>query len=269
MTQTNGALSEMESNNAALAPASDTREANGVPIGDLLQERMQALINISPEKAAAIDAENAAREARLIEQRRQQRLSEFLASIGKTHRPCRLSNFDAVKPSQKEALSALKDYANTLPERIDNREGVVLFGPVGTGKDHLAVSLAGIAVQHHDQRAMLVNVQDWFGAIRDGMDTDQQERNLLRELTAPDILILSDPLPPFGPLGQHMATMLYRLVEQRDSLGRLTWVTVNVSTDAEADERFGAATWDRICHRAWKIHCNWPSYRKPARTVNC
>jgi len=239
--------------------------------GDLVRARLTSILAITPEQEAERAARELAEEAEARKRRRSERLREFLDSIGKLHAQCRLHNFDMKRPEQQAVVSALKEYSQTMDDRIKNMEGLVFFGPVGTGKDHLAVSMAGIAVEHHDQRAMLTNVQDWFGEIRDAMDSDAEraERSLIRELSTPDILILSDPLPPMGALGQHMATMLYRLVEQRDSLGRMTWVTVNVSNDKEADERFGSATWDRLCHRSWKIRCAWPSYRKPAKTINC
>jgi hypothetical protein len=37
----------------------------------------------------------------------------------------------------------------------------------------------------------------------------------------------------------------------------------------QAIKRMGAATWDRLCHGAWRVRCEWPSYRKSKRNVNC
>ncbi len=247
------------------------RQRQGISLKEVgrMQIQLATLPPITPERQAKIDADVAACEERERLSRRRERLGEFFASIGKLHAQCRLHNFDATRLDQQAAIAALREYSESMPQRLENAEGIVLYGPVGTGKDHLAVSLAGIAVEKYDQRAMLINVQDWFGSIRDGISEDRAERGLIREIAAPDVLILSDPLPPIGQLSQHMATMLYRAVEQRDCRGKATWVTVNVANDKEADERFGAATWDRLCHRAWKINCSWPSYRKPARKVNC
>ena len=90
---------------------------------------------------------------------------------------------------------------------------------------------------------------------------------MIAELARPDVLCLSDPLPPVGALTQFQATMLYRLVDARYSRGVPTICTVNVADDAEADERMGVPTWDRLCHGAWKLHCAWPTYRRPAREV--
>jgi DNA replication protein DnaC len=62
--------------------------------------------------------------------------------------------------------------------------------------------------------------------------------------------------------------MLYRAVEARYAAGKPTIVTVNVANDGEADLRLGAPTWDRLCHGAGKIKCEWPSYRQPAFEVS-
>jgi DNA replication protein DnaC len=81
------------------------------------------------------------------------------------------------------------------------------------------------------------------------------------------MLVISDPLPPMGPLTAFQASMLYRLIEERYSSGGVVVATVNVASDEEADSRMGAQTWDRLCDKSVKCHCNWPSYRKPWKTV--
>jgi DNA replication protein DnaC len=70
-----------------------------------------------------------------------------------------------------------------------------------------------------------------------------------------------DELTPF------QASMLYRLVDARYVRGKPTIVTVNVNDDAEGDRRMGEATWDRLCHDSWKVFCDWPTHRKPAREI--
>jgi hypothetical protein len=71
-------------------------------------------------------------------------------------------------------------------------------------------------------------------------------------------------------LTTYQAGWLYRAIDRRYSTrGKVTIVTVNVANDAEADKRMGAATWDRLCHGAWRVRCEWPSFRQARRNVNC
>jgi DNA replication protein DnaC len=215
----------------------------------------------SVEAAAAREADaNKRAELRRVAELRE-RWANLVRDAGQRYRDCTLENFDARRGEQRAVVAALREY---IAE--DSPDGVILFGPVGTGKDHLAFAICRAAIKA-GQSVRWVNGQNWFGMVRDAMDTSKSEASLIAELARPEILCLSDPLPPVGALTQHQATMLYRLVDARYSRGVPTICTLNVADDAEADVRMGAATWDRLCHDAWKLHCNWPTYRKPAREV--
>lgn len=143
---------------------------------------------------------------------------------------------------------------------------MILYGPVGTGKDHLAFALCRSVIKS-GRTVRWVNGQSWFGAVRDAMETDRSEASLVGDLAKPQLVCLSDPLPPVGALTQHQTTMLYRLIDARYAKGLPTICTLNVADDEEADLRMGPATWDRLCHGAWKLKCMWPTYRTPAREV--
>ncbi len=56
--------------------------------------------------------------------------------------------------------------------------------------------------------------------------------------------------------------MMFRIVDKRYRENRPTWLTLNVSSGAEAAERIGVQTYDRLRHSAMGLFCNWPSYRK-------
>lgn len=261
---------------ATLAPASDTealelsaqivraRQANGYvdrddgrDPWDRMRERVVAMAE-QPDDVMEIDPE--------AEHRREiQR--DLMADVGDRYAACRLSNFDATLPAQRRVRDALAKYCEQIRERHAKRQGLVLYGPVGTGKDHLAFAVARAAVLA-GLSVKWLNGQDWFGQVRDAMDGDTSEAALIRRIAARDFAVISDPLPPIGNLTQHQATMLYRAVESRYAAGKPTIVTVNVASDGEADLRLGAATWDRLCHGAGKIKCEWPSYRVPAFEVS-
>ena len=155
-----------------------------------------------------------------------------------------------------------------MPDRVRRGEGVVLYGPVGTGKDHLAIGVLAVAVGS-DMSVCAVNAQDWYGRLRDRMSAErgESEAELIRELVRPELLLLSDLVPPIGGLSAYQAMLLYRLLDDRYSRRRVTLATLNVETVDEAEEAIGATSWDRLCDGAWLIACQWASKRKPERVV--
>lgn len=224
-----------------------------------LKSRILAAPSVEETKISHSDAE-------------QQRQAKIMAAIdavrkqvGEKYADAAVANWRTETDRQKQVREAVIDYCRTISDRVKAREGVVLYGPVGTGKDHLAVGiakaacLAGLSVRW-------LKGQEWFGSLRDSIDSDRSERDLFRALAC-DVLVISDPLPPLGALTQYQASMLYRLVESRSSSGEVIVATINVADDAEADARLGAQTWDRLKERAWSIKCEWRSFRKPARIV--
>lgn len=228
--------------------------------------RFPAIEAASPEAIAAAEARYAAAEADAKRRDEGERTKALMDGAGDRYRNCRLSNFRVEHPAQKPVVEALTTYCQTVTERAKAAEGVVLYGPVGTGKDHLAFAVARAAVLAGFSVRWL-NGQDWFGQIRDAMDDDTSEASLVKRISLSDFAVISDPLPPIGNLTQHQATMLYRAIEARYRAGKPTIVTVNVIDDDNADTRLGTPTWDRLCHGTWKVQCAWPSYRKPAREI--
>jgi DNA replication protein DnaC len=220
-------------------------------------------LTISPERQAAIDAMDVREEQRKREIFRRNNL-EAMYTAGERYKVCTLDNYAISNERQQKVVQYLRGYLAGLDENLAMCRGIVLFGPVGTGKDHLLFAvLREIMNRRDDVTVCWKNGQDWFGDVRDAMDADVSEAKLMRMLTKATIAVISDPLPPMGGLGAHMATMLYRVIDDRYNAKLPTFVSVNVKDNAEAVQSMGAATWDRLCGSAYKIHCNWASHRKP------
>lgn len=231
-------------------------------------EVMRPVLDRILTRAIKSDEEIQSEEARLEQARFDRTIVEFAESAGgKRIAASRFGNYEAKTASQKEVLATVQEWANTFPERSTSAEGLVLYGPCGTGKDHLVFSAVRQVMIQHRKSAHWRNGRDLMGLIRDRITEEKSEQDFIRYLTHSDILVISDPLPTMGELKEFQADMLYRIIENRYADAKITVMTLNVSDDSEADRRLGAATWDRVCDRAWKCFCNWPSHRKPARIV--
>lgn len=213
-----------------------------------------------PRERIIAMAEQLRREA--LRARNEQRLAYFGEQIGKRYADCTLDSYRVTCPEQEKALAALREYAANIFDNVDNGRGIVLFGPAGTGKDHLLAALgreaiqAGLWVTWKNGRDLAGEFRE---AARDG--TFRSERNILEDLEPAEVLILSDPIPPAGGLTPFQADVMFRLVDARYRAMKATWATLNVSGGDEADSRLGAQIVDRLKHDALALFCDWPSYR--------
>lgn len=231
-------------------------------MGELLTGVLARIAAASPRDGEAERIEMEERAAKITST-----IKGLIASAGERFRGYTLQSWAAKVTNQRAVKQAVIEWLDTFEERKANREGLVLYGPVGTGKDHLAFGAVAAAVMRHGCTAAFRNGRDLMAEARDRIGAEKSERQLVESLSFQDVLILSDPLPVKGELTDYQADTLYRLVDNRAADGKLTVCTLNVADDAEADKRLGAATWDRLCDRAWKLACFWESHRKPAREI--
>lgn len=236
----------------------------------MAKERKASLVikPLSPEAIAASErrrAIQAQHEREQEEARREAAWQKFVDRRGSRYANATLDNFRCETDEQRAVVVRLDGYKNALIDNIETGIGLLLYGPVGTGKDHLLVELVKRAIAAGKSVAWM-NGGDMFGMFRDGMDEDEKERVLVERLVRPDVLYLSDPLPPAGEsLPWFRRELLYRIIDARYSRCRPLWVTMNVLSSAELDQRMGAECGTRLRHGAVCLFCNWPNDRKPAK----
>lgn len=170
------------------------------------------------------------------------------SNLGKRFQNRTFDNFD--KRRQGEAYKACKEFA----EKAGDGSGLILMGSVGTGKTHLAASIAHYAIEHGIV-TKFGNVTDIFRSLRDAFTTDE---DILSEVQAVPLLILDD-------LGKENLTewvkeTLYSIINYRYEHMLSTVITTNL-TMTELQNRLGSATVSRIMEMCNYIEMNGKDYR--------
>jgi len=195
-----------------------------------------------------------------LERRSQQRLARHMAQSGcDTHKT--LAHFDfAATPGVNR--SYIMDLAACT--FIGRHENLLLCGPTGVGKSHLANGLA-IEAMKRDLRVLSRSVQRLLADLHAARANGSYPRLLARLLTV-NLLVLDD----FGlqPLSAQAAQDLYEIISERYERGSLI-MTSNRAFEEWAEvfgnELLASAALDRLTHHAHTLIIRGESYRQRDR----
>jgi DNA replication protein DnaC len=194
-------------------------------------------------------------ELELIE--RERRAAERRLKAARFPAPKLLEEFDfAARPSiNKPLLLEL-----LRGEYLGRRENVLLLGPSGTGKTHLATTL-GVAACGQGRKVRFFRVTELITLLLEA----KEERQLLRlrsQLGKLDLLILDE----FGyvPASKAGAELLFDVIAtayERQSVVLTTNLPFESWTEILGNERLTGAALDRLTHRCHILETRGESYR--------
>lgn len=205
--------------------------------------------------------------ARICECRRRDAHSLRLAKarIPKRYEKCHFNTYDRkLTDSQKKALRLAGDFTQNFPA-VD--QGILLTGPVGVGKTHLAVSIIkglterGFPCLFYEFGALLKEIQDSYNP-----NTKSSELTVLAPVLNVDVLVL-DELGASKPTDWVRDTMAH-IINSRYNDKKFTIFTSNYPDERSAEgketleDRIGVRVRSRIFEMCRTVKIDGEDYRK-------
>jgi DNA replication protein DnaC len=119
------------------------------------------------------------------------------ARIPQRYRDCTLENYDtdfsSGTSSLKAALRSARSFVKAYPLETDGK-GLLLTGPIGVGKTHLAVGILQALVQERGAQALFYDYRDLLKEVQNSYErkVDLSEREILAPVFEAEVLVLDE-----------------------------------------------------------------------------
>ena len=199
-------------------------------------------------------------ELELVDRERRAAERRLKAARFPTHK-----TLDAFQFAAQPSINKLLVLELARGEYLDKRENILMVGPSGTGKTHVATGL-GIAACGQGRKVRFFRVTELITQLMEARDEKQLLR-LRTQLAKQDLLILDElGYVPASKVGAELLFDIISTAYERQSLIVTTNLPFENWTEVLGSERLTGATLDRLTHRSHILEARGESYRlKDAR----
>lgn len=187
------------------------------------------------------------------------------AGIARRFESCEFENYQPVNPAAEKNLNACRRYAATWNDRLKAGTGLVMCGSCGTGKNHLAVSMAKQIIRGHLANVEITDVMRITRAVKSTWrnNSDRTEESVLEHYASLDLLIIDEVGVQFGSPAE-MAILQEVINARYESI--LPTILISNLTFEQLQENISERIVDRVTDGGRsRLAFNWESYRsRPA-----
>lgn len=138
-----------------------------------------------------------------------------IAAIPKRFQEHSFDTFEAKTPDQTAKKDACIEFANTFDKASDRGTSLIFCGDTGTGKTHLACSIANHIIKEKNCSAIFVSVIKAIRTVKStySKNSDLTEQQAIDWFTTPDLLILDEVGVQFGSDAEKL--ILFEILNER------------------------------------------------------